>query len=281
MEHRDRATGWKHAKLSGHNNESLVKMRLDSDPIFASSLLNRINRPHSNIINTTIGGLYETNVPSVNGKTTKNKTDLKLYLDTEEIVNISIKKSLSGQVYLVSPHNFINTFERQFNTYINSDVRRAINLFWSDADDANDIIEKYSDKTNKKNYDLQLRHHSLNANTLKCYDETLYHTLLDWFIENSSKLAKLSFSTGAVQPNDEWSDFVWYINLLGETTVDDIFLIDDICRKAQHAAYIETYYSNLNGGTTIQLPFGFVQWHQSKMQFHHKYDKLKNLLSVF
>ena len=28
MEHRDRASGWQHAKLSGHKNEDLVKMRV-------------------------------------------------------------------------------------------------------------------------------------------------------------------------------------------------------------------------------------------------------------
>ena len=27
MEHRDRATGWQHAKLSGHKNEDLVKAK--------------------------------------------------------------------------------------------------------------------------------------------------------------------------------------------------------------------------------------------------------------
>ena len=39
MEHRDRATGWQHAKLSGHENEDLVKIRLDTDEEFAGSLL--------------------------------------------------------------------------------------------------------------------------------------------------------------------------------------------------------------------------------------------------
>ena len=103
MEHRDRATGWQHAKLSGHKNEDLVKMRLDADEEFATSLLKRINQPHAHIAHTTIGGLHETNVPSVNGRKTKSKTDLKVYLDTAEIINISIKKSLHGQVYLSIP----------------------------------------------------------------------------------------------------------------------------------------------------------------------------------
>lgn len=47
MEHRDRATGWQHAKLSGHENEDLVKIRLDTDEEFAGSLLRRIKTEYT------------------------------------------------------------------------------------------------------------------------------------------------------------------------------------------------------------------------------------------
>lgn len=278
MEHRDRATGWQYAKLSGHKNEDLVKIRLDNDEVFATSLLKRIERPHSHIVRTKIGGLHERNVPSVNGRKTKSKTDLKVYLDTNEVINISIKKSLGGQVYFVRAGLFIDTFEKQFNVKIPLDVQRAINLFWAATDDAVDIIKEYGDQAITKNYDLQLRHKSLNATTLKTYNEHLYDVLLQWFTENVYELAKLSFSMGAVCDSKEWSDFVWYINLLGENNTDDLFFIEDICNTVQKVAKDETYYGSSYGGTTIQLPFGFVQWHQSQLQFHHNYEKLCALL---
>ncbi len=280
MEHRDRATGWQHAKLSGHENEDLVKIRLDTDEEFAGSLLRRINRPFARILHATIGGLHEINVPSVNGRKTKSKTDLKVYLDTNEVINVSIKKSLGGQVYFVRAGLFIDTFEKQFNTQIPDDVCRAINLFWAAADDAIDIIKEYGDQTITKNYDLQLRHKSLNATTLKAYNEHLYNVLLRWFTDNAYGLAKLSFSMGAVYDSKEWSDFVWYINLLGENNTDDIFFIENICNAVQKVAKDETYYGSSYGGTTIQLPFGFVQWHQGQLQFHHDYNKLLKLLDL-
>lgn len=280
MEHRDRATGWQYAKLSGHKNEDLVKRRLDTDAAFAASLLKGINRPDAHITHTSIGGLHETNVPSVNGRKTKSKTDLKVYLDTAEVINISIKKSLHGQVYFVRAGLFIDTFEKQFRTQIPDDVRRAINLFWAAADDAVDIIKQYGDRTAGKNYDLQVRHKSLNATTLKAYNAHLYDVLLQWFIDHAYELTKLSFSMGAVRDSEEWSDFVWYINLLDENDTDDIFFIEDICNAAQKAAKAETYYGSSYGGTTIQLPFGFVQWHQRQLQFHHNYDKLRSLLNT-
>ena len=82
---------------------------------------------------------------------------------------------------------------------------------------------------------------------------------------------------GAVRDSEEWSDFVWYINLLGQNNTDDIFFIEDICNAAQKTAKTETYYGSSYGGTTIQLPFGFVQWHQKQLQFHHSYEKICSL----
>ncbi len=278
MERRDRAAGWKHAKLSGHKNEALVKELLDSDRDFQQHFLNRIDRPDATIKETSIGGLHETNVSGVNGRKTKSKTDLKVYLSTNEVVNVSIKKSLGGQVYFVRAGLFIDTFEKQFDAKIPADVQRAINLFWAAADDAVEIIEEFDDRRNSKSFDLQMKHRSLNATTLRAYDEHLYNVLLDWFTDNAYELAKLSFSMGAVSDSREWSDFVWYINLLDENDTDDVFFIEDICNAVQEVAQDETYYGSSFGGTTIQLPFGFVQWHQNKLQFHHNYDKLKNIL---
>ena len=85
---------------------------------------------------------------------------------------------------------------------------------------------------------------------------------------------------GAAYDSNEWSDFIWYINLLGENNTDNILFIEDICNAVQNVAYQETYYGSLHGGTTIQLPFGFVQWHQKQLQFHHNYDKLYDILNM-
>ncbi len=278
MEHRNRATGWQHAKLSGHENEYNVKEKLDSDKAFQQHFLQRINRSDVEIEQTSIGGLHETSVPGVNGGKTKSKTDLKVYLSSNEVVNISIKKSPSGQVYFVRAGLFISTFEKQFNAEIPADVQRAINLFWAAADDAVEIINEFGDRSHPKSFDLQIRHKSLNATTLKSYDEHLHNALLGWFADNAYRLAKLSFSMGAARDCDEWSDFVWYINLIDENDTDDIFLIEDICKAARRVACEETYYGSSLGGTTIQLPFGFVQWHQGQMQFHHNYNKIYGLL---
>ena len=279
--HRDRAGGWKHAKISGHDNEALVKELLDSDEQFAQGFLTRIGYGKEKIKQTSIGGLHETNVPSINGgRKTKSKTDLKVLLQSDAAINVSIKKSLCGQVYFVRAGLFINTFERQFQTQIPDSVQRAICLFWAAAEDAVEIIEQYADKSDYKNYEMQLRHKSLNATTLKAYDRGLYDELLGWFMEHAYEITVLCFSMGAVRDREEWSDYIWYINLLGEHDTDALFSIDEICGAVRANTTKEIYYGTANGGTTIQLPFGFVQWHQRQLQFHHDYKKIAAIIAA-
>lgn len=279
---RNRAEGWKHAKLSGHKNETLVKSLIDNDPKYAHDLLARLGASTKTIKETSIGGLHETDVESIipGARKTKSKTDLKIFYTDGSYNNISIKKSLGGQVYFVRAGLFFECYERQFNKVIPSDVKRAISLFWASADDAIEIIEKYADKTKVSEYNLQIRHTSLNAETLKNYDISLYNAMLQWFKDNAYEIAFLSFASGAAKNKSEWSDHVWYINLLNENNTDDIFEINEICDAASQCADTETYYGDSNGGTTIQLPFGFVQWHQRQLQFHHNYDKVRRLMGI-
>lgn len=282
MEHqRNRAEGWKYAKLSGHKNEDLVKYRIDNDLHFAQNLLTRLGASGRIIKETSIGGLHETNVESIisGARSTKSKTDLKLFYSDGSYNNISIKKSLGGQVYFVRAGIFFECYEKQFNKVIPENVKRAISLFWATADDAKEIIERYADKSKINEYTLQINHESLNAETLKNYDITLYCAMLQWFKDNAYEISLLSFASGAAKNKSDWSDHIWYINLLDENKTDEIFEIKKICVAAKKFADTETYYGNSNGGTTIQLPFGFVQWHQRKLQFHHNYDKIKKLMS--
>lgn len=278
MNERNRASGWKHAKLSGHENENRAKALLDGDVEYAKSFLQRLGKC-GNIIDTSVGGLCETDVLSVTGKKTKSKTDLKVILDNDETINISIKKSTVGQIYFVKASMFIEVYEKQFDEKIPETVIRAIKLFWAEAEDAVKIIEEYADRTDKKSYERQIRRNSVNAVTLKNYNEKLFYNLLNWFEKNSSKIARLAFAMGGAADSREWSEYVWYKNLLKENNTDEILKIQDICEMAQRCAKQETYYTERNGGSTIRLPFGFVEWHHGKLQFHGDCYKIKSLMN--
>lgn len=277
MSNRDRSEGWRYAKISGHENELLVNEKLIQNSEFQKSFLSRFDRECEYIISSAIGGINETDVDGINGIKTKSKTDLSILLSNEELINISIKKSTGGQAYLIGGNAFIETFENQFNNEVPTEIKRAINLFWSEAEDALEIIDAYGNKMIPNEYEQQIRHKSLNASTLLLYNQQLYNDLLIWFEDNMYDICKLVFSMGAAKSEEDWAHLLWYINLIEEEPLDSVFVIEDIALKAVKFSKECTFYGSKNGGTTIQLPFGFVQWHQQRMQFHHSLYKISNL----
>ena len=276
-EQRDRAGGWKHAKISGHLNEAALAEELKTNLESQRRFLAAIHREDSPIQTVGVGGLHETDVESIFGNTkTKSKTDIFVILADGSKYNISIKKSLGGQVYLISGERFIEGYEKQYNCLIPAPVKRAISLFWGSAPDTKELIEKVGTCPA-----YEKRKNRLVGESLKKYDASLYQALPAWFAENMSFLIDFCFARGLAKNKEDWADLVWYKNELGENTVNDLFSIKEMKERLSQKAREETFYGTRMGGSTIQLPFGFVQWHSPTkkipgcMQFHHSYAKIK------
>lgn len=276
MEHRDRASGWQHAKLSGHNNEKLVAELTQSNLDIQTRLLDCAHLPDVSITKVEYGGICETDVDCVLGGKTKSKTDMWLHLSNGNRLNVSIKKDEGGQVFLIGIDRFINGFERQYNAKISEDIKRAITLYFGSATDTINIIQEFS----TKNKPLELRKHRLVAETLKAYDVELYDMLLNWINSNINNLFDFCFSKGLAKNSQDWAHIVWYKNLIGENQFDQMIYLPDISHKISATAE----YGTRNGGSTIQLPFGFLQWHSPRkvipgdLQFHHSFKKIREII---
>lgn len=280
MVKRDRASGWKHAKLSGHENEAAIEHLMEADQSYQNMFLKEVGKEGRTITHIDIGGLCETNVECIfPGEKTKSKTDMHIFLNDGSKYNISIKKSLGGQVYLITDSKFIAGFEAQYSKVIPLEVKRAIQLFWGSAEDTKQIIDTFG--TQKK---YEYHKHRLVADTLYAYNQNLYKMLISWFVENTYDLVDFCFSKGLAKCSDDWANVIWYKNELEENSVNSIFTISEMCDALQRNAKEATEYGNRGGGTTIQLPFGFVQWHSPTkvipgcIQFHHGYEKIKDAL---
>ena len=271
---RNRAEGWQFAKLSGHENELLIQGMLECEANEQRKLLERIGSPTTKIIKIEIGGLHETNVASVLGDTTKAKTDIIVSLSDSSTHNISLKKSNGGQAYMISVDRFIKGFELQYKKTVPQNIKRALQLFYGTAEDKNDIAKELSQR--EKFFDYELKH-GLTATTLKKYDASLHSSLLSWFQANMREITDYCFSRGLATNESDWADFIWYRNLVEpkHKDMDEFFRISDICKLAQEQAMTKVFYGKVGGGTTIQLPWDYVQWHQAVMQFHHKCSKIK------
>ena len=93
MADRNRAEGWKHAKLTGHENEALLEALVENNGEFQDRLLECGKHPNVEIETIDFGGLRESEVDCILGGKTKSKSDMHLYLENGAKINVSIKKS--------------------------------------------------------------------------------------------------------------------------------------------------------------------------------------------
>ena len=149
-------------------------------------------------------------------------------------------------------------------------------MYWGTASDTKTIAEEYGGA----NKAYELRKHRIVKETLDRYDSSLSKALIDWFNDSILEIFDFCFSMGLATNESDWANVIWYRNELAENDMDDLYYIEDIKKKLTQTAE----YGNKTGGSTIQLPFGFVQWHSPRkiipgcMQFHHSYEKIKKLM---
>ena len=282
---RNRSDGWKYAKLSGHKNEKDLFERINNRKEFREIIEKKLLLK-SEILKAEYGGLYEKNVKSIIDGKTKSKTDLILNLKNNEKINFSIKKSTGGQVYLISVARFINGFEKHFNKKISSNQKKALNFFFGSSKEAEDIISQTNYYKKNKKYEkirkYEIKRKRQTNKNLKEFDETLRINLLSFFKENILDIFNFCFSTGLASNNLNWAEFIWYIDTTNDESAGTIFDIRNFSSKIEKIKDISKYiyYGEKGGGTTINLPFGFVQWHQAQIQFHHSFKKISNIYNL-
>ena len=272
MSGRNRSQGWTHAKLSGHKNEELIAAKINADRSLREALARRLSIEDSNF-EASSGARNEHSVRSVLGDKTKSKTDLILIWPASgRRVNVSIKKSAGGQAYLISVPRFISGFEQQFLKPIPNAVQRALALFFGSADDILEVISCESvircDLT-PRHRAYQLRKSRLVWAALESYDNELAIALCSWFTENLPSITEFCFSKGLAADSVDWADVVWYRNEIGEGVGDTLFRLDELAKEMGSATGRALVKPGPAPGSTIWLPFGFVQWHLGCMQFHH------------
>ncbi|MCI6078974.1 MAG: hypothetical protein MR708_05645 [Bacteroidales bacterium] len=277
MHHRNRAEGWQHAKITGHSNEELCAFLLKENLEVQKRFLNCLGLKNEKVEEVKTGALHEHDVPSILGDKTKAKPDLYVTLSSGNIIGVSLKKSLSGQVFLISVDRFIQGFEAAYDE-IPDIVKQGIKLFWGGHPD----IIKIANKINGKYIDYELRKKRLVHDTIAKYNPDIDSSLINWFRDNVTKIFEFCFTKGLASEPKDWAHIIWYKNMVDPDVCVDTFLTLDTIRTKISTDKI--VYGTRTGGSTILLPFGFVQWHDpgnkgnNNLQFHHKYNELIKLL---
>ena len=280
---RNRSQGWTHAKIDGHANEVEFGNGLFSDPAMVSEIIAAagIIAPNGSPTIRVDGSKH---VTSIFGDSTVSKVDLQLEWSSGVCVNISLKKSEGGQVWLISVPRFFSAVEHHLGKSLDSDVKSGISLFIGGNNLAGcmSLYEQALDGDTKRSPKIakQERHQKrLVALAIKDYYPHIWNATIDFLNSNIELITSLSFSKGLAKSSEEAAQVIVYNNAPAGANV---FSIPQVVSLAKESVLVTPISAGpLNGGSTLLLPTGFLQMHRpqgdNQLQFHHQYKKVSAL----
>lgn len=266
----NRSQGWQTAKLEGHLNEDFFTS--ENIPPKIKNILEK----NETIISIQGGGSKEVRVETIFGYKAPSKTD-KVVLTNKKRHTISLKKSKTGQVYLIDSNRFFNGFEIWYDSEVPSEVREIMGLFTGESIDVQNVLQ--DSKVLEQNMKLSesQRTQRLCFDALEVYDSSKVSQTVAWFRENIGLITDYVFSRGLSKDVVEFAEYLYYKNFLDKNNpIDKVFKISELvelCERNLHLVQLGSRF----GRTSIQLPFGHLQMHQNSLQFHHNFDKINEL----
>lgn len=272
-------------KVSGHKNEEMIAEALNKNAVFRAHFCERIGVDESDFVAATAGGRHASQVESVIGGKTAEKTDIRILWKGGALTNISLKKDAAGQVYLVTARNFVAVYESQYHVTVPAKVRRALALFVGEASDSKAILDATDisiDGTDVRHlaYEQNFR---LTFDVIRNYDQQMASMLVEWLRSKIASICELCFSAGAVKDREKWANVLWYKNLVDakgqglDYLVPITRILDALERNGEKNVVNR---GPKNAGSTIQLPFGHLQYHLKQLEFYQQLKKIQSLLSA-
>jgi len=282
---RNRSEGWTHAKVSGHLNEEYLSELLREDELFGRAVGERLfGRDVGKPVKVSGGGASASHIDDIFGGSTNGKTDIHVEWRGQSQVNLSVKKSVGGQVFLTSVDRFVAGFEFHFGDVVPKCVREILHLFIGTDKNHCDLImngRTYLGPKHKGGELQELHQHRVLAVTLAHHFPKNWNATLDWTKANVGNITEFAFSRGYAKAKTDYATHVWYFVSDGSSVeIDCLIPINRIVQYSKSAAS-EVMPGPRNGGSTILLPFGFLQMHSpqknNQIQFHHNYAKVQQL----
>ena len=271
-------------KRSGHLNEEMIAKELNDNKAFRAHFCERVGVGVSEFVAATAGGKNAALEASVIGGKTAGKTDVVVLWKGGYFTNISIKKRAGGQVYLVTAKNFVAAYSAQYHTTVPENVAHALALFIGEAVDSKAILEATDLSVDGADARALARHQNfrLMFEVIRAYDPVMAAALLNWLKEKIVSVTELCFAAGAVKDRDHWAHVLWYKNLVDVDGqgLDYMVPIKDLLAALEKDAEKNVVERGpLNAGSTIQLPFGHLQYHQKQLEFYQQLAKIQEPLA--
>lgn len=273
---RSRSEGWKHAKRSGHRRETDLVRELKSDPTFASLIGRKVfGRPVGKLLDAHADGATAGFIPDVFGGTINGKVDLRASWSGAEEVRFSVKKSAGGQVFLTSVDRFVRGIELQYGERMGASPKRMLELFiGEDRIEVDRVLARDgTGSAGAQRVRKQERHQGrLVAATLARIFPRDWNNLMKWMATHAGLVADFCFGRGYACDYKDQATHVWYSLREASSPIDAVTSVGQVAQMSKaNAAEIKP--GPKNGGSTVVMPFGFLQMHSPKetnqIQFHH------------
>jgi hypothetical protein len=280
---RTRSEGWRHAKVDGHANENSFGEQLITDTYFLQALSDSILENLPNGI-PTINVDGSKHVKSILEDQTTSKVDLEIVWPKGERVTISLKKSNSGQVWLISVQRFMAAISHHLEKDFDEDVAAGISLFIGGSSLAPyqsmyEAALKVDHKVRPKIAKQESHQKRLLAESISATYPDIWEKTLEFFSENIELITKLSFAEGLAADSKEFAQVVVYNKAPKGANVFPISSLVESVKEFIEASPVVP--GPRNGGSTLLLPTGTLQMHHPQddnlMQFRHEYKKIVTL----
>jgi hypothetical protein len=277
MSERNRSEGWQFAKLDGHRNEEELGVILRESPEL-TNLLHEIVYQEKQASQPKVLVDGSKHVPSILGRSTTSKIDIDLVWPTKNL-GLSVKGSNSGQVWLVGLDKFLKVLTLTTGQTAPEDVELVLSLFVG-GENLNKFQQEFSDglsrSVNEIFYDQQVRQNRLVLNSIHKLIPEALSTTFEFFRANLRIMTELMFFKGLASDSKECAEMVIYNKVYSGR---NLFSKVDLLSTIDSARNLEKVApGSRNGGSTIQLPTGFLQMHKPQgknlLQFHHNYKKV-------
>jgi hypothetical protein len=277
MSERNRSEGWQFAKLDGHRNEEELGVILRESSEL-TNLLHEIVFQEDQTSQPMVLVDGSKHVPSILGSSTTSKIDIDLVWSTKKL-GLSVKKSNGGQVWLVGLDKFFKALTLTTGQSTPQEVELVLSLFVG-GENLNKFQQEFSDglnrSVNESFYDQQVHQNRLVLNSIDKLIPEALSTTFEFLRANLRIMTELMFFRGLASKSEDCAEIVIYNQVYSGRNV---FSKADLLSAIDSARNLEKVVSgNRNGGSTIQLPTGFLQMHKPQgknlLQFHHNYEKL-------
>lgn len=269
-------------KERGHSNERLIATSLETNIAFRVAFFQKIQMSPDRFAGAVAGGKTAQQEEDLWGGHVNGKTDLSILLKEGDPINVSIKMAPSGQVYLVSAARFVAAYETLYGEKVPPKVVRALKLFTGETPESAEILTMIDPDFDRAYRHLEIESHSrLFFSVIQKHDPQMAEELLVWLADHMANVFELCFAAGTVKNRKNWSKYLWYRNLLEGKHRDLDYLVEISRVKAvlkKKAAKDWVKPGPVNGGSTLHLPFGMVQYHLGKLEFRHSLKKIRQLL---